>query len=884
MASPSKLQAEGYLEKRQRGRSKPKSDDLEFQKRYFQLCGKYLTYYKDGKPGGLTTKCRGTFPINNVRIVETVEESVFRKKFCFKVGDEEEVLYLACKSSEERSYWMEAFMKAAKMRGNEMLSTHHNGVYLRKISQWSCCKKSKFEEGCSPTHKDQKTMPKNCVSIPTSEPVSDGDSVQSDSREDDEIISWKNMAHLQTYIPTNTSKVMAMKIISKNVIVLVFCDYSVQIFDIPSNAVVHKIGLTHPIASIDEWNGYLLIGSSLIHVVDTSKHHSQWCRTVVIDTEEHDSIENPNSYLAVFNKTTGEFVTAKMKEQRLKLWPKPTRFDGPITKYETKFEITGKIMSLYFANETYLVFYKSVNNAHVDIMKWNATERLISKSITLDGSMFSKQIAVSDDGEPHMVTIDQVEETTAEEETKCVVKNGEYVYMIKDLGSDKLGHGTEDKPLMLQGNVKNQDKITSIADSCLRIGNNSFVVTGYRSGRVKINDTKNQQPIHSLESYVPGAIIAVACRQGENLVAAATEKGDLVIWGESKEVYGKGKSSIDLLEIEKFSVYMSASFSRHSIITDMFHFVANSKGGRFVNRPSYSLEIPPGAIKVGEEVPIQTAMIKFVGSDRFRIPEEYSVVSPVVWFCKEKDDDFLQPLTIELQHCAENSSHLRVLKAKCSITSEIFEFEPLDLEEEVNINEDKYISFKTNHFCIYCVGVETSRPRTVCVIPIEGEYSRNTKDVIFCVCYNLDTCIKAVKEQYENGSHYCKRNSIVAGALQGSSNSITFNCDSQSAMMRSGTSVVTLESLRYSHMTTQELYHAHKERIYPPSVRYGINAQSQDHITFSFTGLNGQTYTFEVEAKIMSTPSSDEDIAKMFPGSHHMNGFHFHEPDYHHFH
>lgn len=68
-------------------------------------------------------------------------------------------------------------------------------------------------------------------------------------------------------------------------------DIQVHIFDIPSNAVVHKIGLTHTISSIDEWNGYLLIGSSLIHVVDTRNHSSQWHRTVVVDMEERDNIK-----------------------------------------------------------------------------------------------------------------------------------------------------------------------------------------------------------------------------------------------------------------------------------------------------------------------------------------------------------------------------------------------------------------------------------------------------------------------------------------------------------------------------------------------------------------------------------------------------------------
>ena len=58
-------------------------------------------------------------------------------------------------------------------------------------------------------------------------------------------------------------------------------------YDIPSNAVIHKICLTHPISSIDVWGGYLLIGSSVVHLVDT-RQSDKWKRTVVVDLEEQE--------------------------------------------------------------------------------------------------------------------------------------------------------------------------------------------------------------------------------------------------------------------------------------------------------------------------------------------------------------------------------------------------------------------------------------------------------------------------------------------------------------------------------------------------------------------------------------------------------------------
>ena len=204
---------------------------------------------------------------------------------------------------------------------------------------------------------------------------------------------------------------------------------------------------------------------------------------------------------------------------------------------------------------------------------------------------------------------------------------------------------------------------------------------------------------------------------------------------------GQTKSPLELLEITKFSIYMPASFSRHSIITGAFSFEADSRGGLFVNRPSYSLEIPRGAIREGESVNIQTGIITCLGSDRFKFPEKYQVVSPVVWFCGDQEEVFLEPLTIELQHCVQPDQHLTVLKAQCSVASDVFEFVP---DGEGTPQGEKYAAFQTKHFCLYCIGVENV-PKRVCVVPVEGAYNQQRKDVTFCVCYQLDTCLRVTR-------------------------------------------------------------------------------------------------------------------------------------------
>ena len=60
-------------------------------------------------------------------------------------------------------------------------------------------------------------------------------------------------------------------------------------YNIPSNTVTRDIRVTHPVSSIDVWNDYLLIGSSVVHVVDTREDH---CRNItVIDMDENDSLD-----------------------------------------------------------------------------------------------------------------------------------------------------------------------------------------------------------------------------------------------------------------------------------------------------------------------------------------------------------------------------------------------------------------------------------------------------------------------------------------------------------------------------------------------------------------------------------------------------------------
>ena len=62
-----------------------------------------------------------------------------------------------------------------------------------------------------------------------------------------------------------------------------------KIYDTIQNIKIHDIQLTHPITSIDVWNDYLLIGSSVVHIVDTRE--DRWRRIIVVDMDENESLK-----------------------------------------------------------------------------------------------------------------------------------------------------------------------------------------------------------------------------------------------------------------------------------------------------------------------------------------------------------------------------------------------------------------------------------------------------------------------------------------------------------------------------------------------------------------------------------------------------------------
>ena len=196
-------------------------------------------------------------------------------------------------------------------------------------------------------------------------------------------------------------------------------------------------------------------------------------------------------------------------------------------------------------------------------------------------------------------------------------------------------------------------------------------------------------------------------------------------------------------------MFLGDSFYRESLLCDYFEFTADFNGGKFENYPSYSLEIPRGAIPEGEEVVIRTGILKYGPCGQFKCPDDMNIVSPIVWLCSNNPNfQFLKPAILEMQHCCSAPESLVLLKADHDNTMDahdVFKFQVQTSSNEYTSGK-YYYSAEITHFCLYCYGVYNSDDgvqRGFRLIPVERVgYMDKTHRVTFCLTYNLSCCQK----------------------------------------------------------------------------------------------------------------------------------------------
>ena len=95
----------------------------------------------------------------------------------------------------------------------------------------------------------------------------------------------------------------------------------------------------------------------------------------------------------------------------------------------------------------------------------------------------------------------------------------------------------------------------------------------------------------------------------------------------------------------------------------------------------------------------QCKLIIKVLSGHFKFPENTSLVSAVYWLDSDPEIFFSKPLTLEIQHCASNTSRLSFVWAKCSQEHLSDTFKAVEKGEF--FHENVYGHVQLNHFSLW---------------------------------------------------------------------------------------------------------------------------------------------------------------------------------------
>ena len=144
--------------------------------------------------------------------------------------------------------------------------------------------------------------------------------------------------------------------------------------------------------------------------------------------------------------------------------------------------------------------------------------------------------------------------------------------------------------------------------------------------------------------------------------------------------------------------------------------------------------------------------IKVGLSGHFKFPENTSLVSAVYWLDSEPRCKFLQPITVEMQHCVKPShtSNLSFVYAKCSQVNLPYEFNTL--KGGVFSSESIHGGVKLHHFSLLAQLFKGKQPE---VQPYCGSlyylYQQPTQTVIhFVITKNLEAHNKVSSNYFKS--------------------------------------------------------------------------------------------------------------------------------------
>lgn len=190
------------------------------------------------------------------------------------------------------------------------------------------------------------------------------------------------------------------------------------------------------------------------------------------------------------------------------------------------------------------------------------------------------------------------------------------------------------------------------------------------------------------------------------------------------------EAAVHDLWVQDFAVIFSSSLSPSNIFSlcPPFHFLSvHIRGANIIaetklevipgKRLTYEwkgyglkLSIPPNALETGTSTLTMTIQASLNG--HFQFPDGTELISGVYWVAFPQK--FSQPVTIELQHCAnlkhrDQVSSLVFLTAKCNQKTLPYEFQPL-AGGTFSI-DSSYGSIKLSHFSAVAVGLQEGKEK-----------------------------------------------------------------------------------------------------------------------------------------------------------------------------
>ena len=176
-----------------------------------------------------------------------------------------------------------------------------------------------------------------------------------------------------------------------------------------------------------------------------------------------------------------------------------------------------------------------------------------------------------------------------------------------------------------------------------------------------------------------------------------------------------------------------------------------------------TLRIPEGAVGKEAKLSLEVGVLMF---GPFVFPENTQPISPILWFCPaEIDYQLKKPFTITLPHCLSVQA-VEKMDAACNIQ---FSKAKHDQDQATRYNFQvvdsrplfasggcrNFAVLQIQHFCFYCLTANITKDIDIeyCLVQIERPMQQRS-EIHFLVIYLLDTCLKAVEQQYPQEENY----------------------------------------------------------------------------------------------------------------------------------